>query len=194
MAAKHKKNTPAHACATTTAPAIQSNDCATFRNISAHTTAQAQNRQPRHSLQYLQTAPNSRQCLTLNSEHYLTRDSERRLLLGIAPPIGSQTATRSEYHLAWDSEHHLARESEHHLRPTQVRINYGLTVGITKCEEMLQLQMRRDNNMKASRTSSNMKAGRVSNNTFPVRFQFFQTIHFPSGSNFLTTCLPLGLE
>jgi hypothetical protein len=72
--------------------------------------------------------------------------------------------------------------------------NVLLLRNVTKCEEMLQLRMSRNNNMKASRVSSNMKAGRVSSNTFPVRFQFFQTIHFLSGSNFLTTCLPSGLE
>jgi hypothetical protein len=104
-------------------------------------------RQSRYSLKYLQaapnsrsqTAPNSRRCLTLNSEHYSTRNGERRLLPGIVPPIGSQTATRSEHHLARESEHHLARESEHHLaresehhlRPPRISINYGLTVGIT---------------------------------------------------------------
>ncbi len=146
MAAKHKKNTPAHACATTTAPAIQSNDWATFRNISAHTTAQARNCQPRYTLKYLQTAPNSGQYLARDSEQHLTLNGERRLLPVIVPPIGSQAATRgehhlardsehhlardSEHHLARDSEHHLARDSEHHLNPAQVRINYGSAVGI----------------------------------------------------------------
>ena len=81
--------------------------------------------------------------------------------------------------------------------------NVLLLRNVTKCEEMLQLQMTRNsnmkasrvsNNMKASRVSSNMKAGRVSNNILFTRFQFFQTIHFPSGSNFLITYLPLGLE
>ena len=125
MAAKHKQNTPAHTCATITAP--------------------AQNRQPRYSLKYLQTARDSGQYLTLNRWQYLTLNSERRLLPDDPPPIGSQTATRSEHHLARISEHHLARISEHHLarisehhlarisghhpRPPRVRINYGLTVG-----------------------------------------------------------------
>jgi hypothetical protein len=147
MAAKHKKNTPAHACATTTAPAIQSNDCATFRNISAHTTAQAQNRQPRYTLKYLQTAPNSRSQTAPNSRRCLTLNGERRLLPGIVPPIGSQTAARSEHHLARESEHHLARESEHHLaresehhlRPPRIRISYGLTVRITLYPAILRL-------------------------------------------------------
>jgi hypothetical protein len=111
MAAKHKQNASAHACATTT--------------------AQAQNRQPRYSLKYLQTAPNSGQHLTRDSEQHLTRDSERRLLPGIAPPIDSQTATRSE--------HHLARDSEHHLGPPRVSVNYGLTVGITLYPAILRL-------------------------------------------------------
>jgi len=75
MAAKHKKNTHAHACATTTAPAIQSNDCATFRNISAHTTARDQNCQPRYTLKYLQTAPNSRSQTAPNGRRCLTRIS-----------------------------------------------------------------------------------------------------------------------
>ena len=131
MAAKHKKNTPAHACATTTTPAKQSNHCAIFRNISAHTMARAQNRHPRYSLKYLQTALNSRLQIASNNGQYLTLNSERRLLPGIVPPIDSQTAVRSEHHLARISEHHLARISEHHLRPPQVRVKYGLTVGIT---------------------------------------------------------------
>ena len=135
MAAKHKKNTPARI----TTPAIQSNDCATLLNISAHTTAQAQNRQPRYSLKYLQTAPNSWQYLMRDSEQHLTLDSERRLLPENAGPIGSQAATRSEHHLARISEHHLARISEHHLRPPQVRVKYGLTVGVTLYPAILRL-------------------------------------------------------
>ena len=93
------------------------------RSISAHTMARAQNRQPRYSLKYLQTAPNSEHYLTRDSERYLTLNSERRLLPDDPPPIGSQTATRSG--------HHLARISGHHLRPPQARINCGLAVGIT---------------------------------------------------------------
>jgi len=88
------------------------------------------NCQPRYSLKYLQTAPNSGQYLARDSEQHLTLNGERRLLPGIVPPIGSQTATRSEHHLARISEHHLARISEHHLNPAQVRINYGSAVGI----------------------------------------------------------------
>jgi hypothetical protein len=65
---------------------------------------------------------------------------------------------------------------------------------VTKCEEMLLLQMTRNSNMKTSRVLNNMKAGRVLDNTFSARFQFFQAIHFSSGSNFLTACLPSGLE
>jgi hypothetical protein len=139
MAAKHKKHTHAHACATTTAPAIQSNDCATFRNISAHTTAQAQNCQPRYTLKYLQTAPNSRSQTAPNSRRCLTLNGERRLLPRIVPPIGSQAATRREHHLARDREHHLARNREHHLRPPRIRINYGLTVRITLYPAILRL-------------------------------------------------------
>ena len=101
------------------------------RSISAHTMARAQNRQPRYSLKYLQTAPNSEHYLTRDSERYLTLNSERRLLPDDPPPIGSQTATRSGHHLARISGHHLARISGHHLRPPQARINCGLAVGIT---------------------------------------------------------------
>jgi hypothetical protein len=63
---------------------------------------------------------------------------------------------------------------------------------VTKCKEMLLLQMTRNNNMKTSRASNNMKAGRFSNNTFPVRFQFFQTIYFLSGSIFINNTLAIG--
>jgi hypothetical protein len=63
---------------------------------------------------------------------------------------------------------------------------------VAKCKEMLLLQMTRNSNMKTSRISNNMKAGRVSNNTFPVRFQFFQTIHFSPGSIFINDTLAIG--
>jgi hypothetical protein len=125
MAAKHKKNTPAHACATTT--------------------AQAQNCQPRYTLKYLQTAPNSRSQTAPNSRRCLTLNGERRLLLGTVPPIGSQTAARSEPHLARISEPHLARISEPHLarisephlRRPLVSVNYGLPVGIALYQDKL---------------------------------------------------------
>jgi hypothetical protein len=101
--------------------------------------ARAQNRQPRNTLKYLQTAPNSGQYLARDSEQHLTLNGERRLLPVIVPPIGSQTAARGEHHLAREGEHHLAREGEHHLaregehhlRPPRISINYGLTVEIT---------------------------------------------------------------
>jgi hypothetical protein len=63
---------------------------------------------------------------------------------------------------------------------------------VTKCKEMLLLQTSRNNNMKTSRISNNMKTSRVSNNTFPVRFQFFQTIHFSPGSIFINDTLAIG--
>lgn len=90
--------------------------------IAAHTTAQAQNRQSRYSLKYLQTAPNSGPQAARDSERHSALNSERRLLPGNPPHIGSQTAARSK--------HHLARAGKHHLRGPPVSVKYGSAIGI----------------------------------------------------------------